>query len=172
MGWGNNCFSPPVSSLQERPGEPLLSICKPGPRLGSEKCHHPQSPSSFSKPFGSVGSQHPAALRSAGVFFRNVSQPFQDSAPFLSARSLLAGYKSNLPLSRASSRAGERCLESPPGRSCVPRRVGELQDGTGGWVGSGDGDPPEAGGFGWLPPGSIGLSQMAPTSLWVVCGCG
>lgn len=95
------------------------------------KCQHPKSPSSFSKLFSSVRSQNPVALRSAGIFFRNVNQPFQDSAPFLSARSLLAGYKYDFSVQpcRFLNWGGDTAwkttsqeLCAPEGRCTVPAR--------------------------------------------------
>lgn len=154
---------PPISILQERAGEPLLRICKPGPRPGSVKCQHPKSPSSFSKPFGSVCSQNPAALRSAGIFFRNVNQPFQDRLLF--SPFTLPWLLTNRVFHSGGSGAWEATgqeLHAPEQCWC-----GQCQHGTGGWVGIGGGNPLDAVACGWFPPVCC---HPGPDSLGIIGG--
>lgn len=127
VGRGSCCFYPEFPARGSvAPREQLLSICRPGPRPGSVKYQHPKSPNYFSKPFGSVRSQNPAALRSAGIFFRNAKQPSRGSAPLLSCSPLPHYYKNNFLVAPCPAVPGgpRRDPEARHGRARMAREVG------------------------------------------------
>lgn len=127
VGRGSCCSYPEFPARGSvAPGEQLLSICRPGPRPGSVKYQHPKSPNYFSKPFGSVRSQNPAALRSAGIFFRNAKQPSRGSAPLLSCSPLPHYYKNNFLVAPCPAVPGgpRRDPEGGRGHARMAREVG------------------------------------------------
>lgn len=148
---GPPAFSPQFPACGcTAPGEQLFYACKAGPGPGAVRRHHPKSSNEFSKPFGSFRSQNPAALRSAGICFRNAKQPSPRSAPFLSS----------LPSPITTSTSASRGLVA----ACPAVPFGKPR----GRRGTSEGNPLGSLDFGWFPHSAWLPSMRVPRGVRVI----